>query len=198
MLRDLTLYVLRHGECEHNALGVVAGQNDSPLTERGREQARANGARLKEIASDLSTFDFFASPLHRTCSTMEIARAAAALPPTGYRADRRLMEIDCGDNTWRRWADITTDAEKNPVWHRARWDYCHPDGESFHDLYARIGAFLATLTHNTVVVTHAGPVRALRGHYRGLTGDEVLTYQAPHAGIMRLSNGTELTLAIER
>jgi probable phosphoglycerate mutase len=194
MLRDLTLYVLRHGECEHNALGVVAGQNDSPLTERGREQARANGARLKEIAGDLSTFDFFASPLHRTCSTMEIARAAAALPPTGYRADRRLMEIDCGDNTWRRWADITTDAEKNPVWHRARWDYCHPDGESFHDLYARIGAFLAILTHNTVMVTHAGPVRALRGHYLGLTGDEVLTYQAPHAGIMRLSNGTETHL----
>ena len=27
--------------------------------------------------------------------------------------------------------------------------------------------------------------------YLGLTGDEVLSYQAPHAGIMRLSNNTE-------
>jgi len=188
---DLTLYVLRHGECEHNALGVVAGQNDSPLTERGREQARVNGERLGDIVGDLSGFDFFASALHRTASTMEIARASAGLSPTGYRADRRLMEIDCGDNTWRRWADITTDAEKEPVWHRARWDYHHPGGESFHDLNNRVRAFLETLTRDSVIVTHAGPFRAIRGLFLGLTSDDVLRYNAPHAGIMRLSGSKE-------
>ena len=35
----LTLYVIRHGECEHNVAGRAAAQNDSPLTTRGREQA---------------------------------------------------------------------------------------------------------------------------------------------------------------
>ncbi len=189
--QNLTLYVIRHGECEHNALGVVAGQNDSPLTEKGRAQARANGRRLRDLVGDLSRFDFFASSLHRTCSTMERMREGAGLPPTGYRAERRLMEIDCGDNTWRRWSDITADAEKNPVWHRARWDYCHPGGESFHDLSTRVEEFLKTLTRDSIIVTHAGPVRAIRGHYLGLTSDAVLSYQAPHAGIMRLSAGTE-------
>src|ERR1700679_1210264 len=97
--RDLTLYVIRHGECEHNALGVVAGQNDSPLTDKGRGHARNNGAALRELVGDLSKVDFFASSLHRTCATMELARIAAGLPATGYIADRRLMEIDCGENT---------------------------------------------------------------------------------------------------
>jgi probable phosphoglycerate mutase len=189
--RDFTLYVIRHGECEHNALGVVAGQNDSPLTEKGRGHARNNGTRLRELLGDPSAYDFFASSLHRTCATMELARAAAGLSSTGYIADRRLMEIDCGANTWRRWSDITRDAEKEPVWHRARWDYQHPGGESFRQLSDRVGEFLNTLTRDSVIVTHAGPVRAIRGHYLGLTSDDVLSYETKHAGIMRLSAGTE-------
>jgi probable phosphoglycerate mutase len=190
-LRNLTLYVIRHGECEHNALGVVAGQNDSPLTENGRGHARANGVLLKSLAGDLSQFDFFASSLHRTCATMELVREKAALPRTGYVADRRLMEIDCGDNTWRRWSDITADAQKNPIWHRARWDYQHPGGESFAMLSARCAAFLASLKRDSIIVTHAGPVRAIRGLYLGLTSDAVLSYETKHAGIMRLSAGAE-------
>ena len=189
--RDLTLYVLRHGECEHNALGVVAGQNDSPLTEKGRGHARNNGAALCELAGDLSALDFFASSLHRTCSTMELARAAAGLPAIGYIADRRLMEIDCGANTWRRWSDITADATHDPLWHNARWDFAHPGGESFRQMYDRVGEFLATLKRDSVIVSHAGPVRAIRGHYLGLTSDDVLSYETKHAGIMRLSAGGE-------
>jgi probable phosphoglycerate mutase len=88
--RDLTLFVIRHGECEHNIAKRAASWDDSPLTAIGREQARSNGRLLKEIAGDLSGFDFFASPIHRTCNTMELVREAAGLPPTGYRADRRL------------------------------------------------------------------------------------------------------------
>ena len=46
-ISTLTLYILRHGECEHNVEGRLASQDDSPLTENGREQARANGRLLK-------------------------------------------------------------------------------------------------------------------------------------------------------
>src|ERR1700743_1155126 len=93
-LTNLTLYVIRHGECEHNIAGRAASWDDSPLTANGREQARPNGRLLKEIAGDLSEFDFFASPIHRTCNTMELVREAAGLPATGYKAERRLMVID--------------------------------------------------------------------------------------------------------
>src|SRR5690242_19502742 len=96
--RSLTLYVVRHGECEHNAAGWAAGHDDSPLTENGRAQARANGRMLREVAPRLDELDFFASSLHRACNTMELLRDEAGLASTGYRADWRLMEVNLGDH----------------------------------------------------------------------------------------------------
>ena len=189
MLHDLTLYVIRHGECEHNVLGRAAAQNDSPLTERGRAQARANGALLKAVAGDLSAFDFFASSLHRTCTTMELARKAAGLAPSGYRADRRLMEIDFGDHTWKTHDEIG--AGPYLRYEEDKWAYLRPGGESWALLHARVGRFLETLTGDAVIVTHAGPARMIRAHYLGLSPQETLDYYPPHAGIVRLSAGAE-------
>ena len=43
-----TLYLMRHGETMFNAQHRIQGWCDSPLTERGIEQARAMGAKLRE------------------------------------------------------------------------------------------------------------------------------------------------------
>jgi probable phosphoglycerate mutase len=187
--RDFTLYVLRHGECEHNVAGRLASQSDSPLTERGREQARTNGRLLKEIAGDLSQFDFTASSLHRTCATMELLREAACLPPTGYRADHRLMEMHCGDQIWMNWSDIPADD-------RARfradpWNHARPGGESQAMVHARVGELLATLRRDAVIVTHQVPARLIRGHYLGFTPEQMVGYEHPNVGILRLSQGME-------
>ena len=191
-LRDLTLYVIRHGECEHNIAGRAASWDDSPLTANGREQARANGRLLKEVAGDLSDFDFFASPIHRTCNTMEIVREAASLAPTSYRADRRLMEIDFGDHTWMTREEIRArDPDLPGLDDSGDWDYVRPRGESWAHLHERVSRFLPTLTRNAVIVTHYGPARSIRGHYLGLTPEQTKSYKPPHAGIMRLSTGTE-------
>ncbi|HEY2070623.1 MAG TPA: histidine phosphatase family protein [Rhizomicrobium sp.] len=187
-----TLYLLRHGECEHNVAGRAASWDDSPLTERGRAQARANGKLLKELAGDLSQFDFFASPIHRTCNTMELVREGAGLPPTGYRADHRLMEIHFGDHTWMTKAEIAAlDPTLPGLDDTGDWHYVRPRGESWAGLQERVARFLPTLTRDAVIVTHYGPVRAIRGHHLGLTPEETKRYKPPHAGILRLSQGTE-------
>ena len=188
---SLTLYVLRHGQCEHNLAHLVAAQNDSPLTAKGREQARANGALLKEIASPFDSLGFYASPLHRAAATMEILREAAGLPRDRYVADRRLMEINCGANTWRRWPDIEADASRDPVWQIDPWDYVHPGGESLSMLNTRVGEFLHELTRSTVIVAHAGTMRMIRAHMLGLSKEATMAYHPPNAGILRLSAGSE-------
>ncbi len=188
-LRALTLYVIRHGECEHNVAGRAASQNDSPLTARGREQARANGRLLTELAAPLERFQFFASPLHRACMTMELVREAAGLPPTGYLADRRLMEIDFGDHTWMTRAEIDSDAQAHFL--ADPWNYRRPNGESQAMLFERTGRFLQTLSRDAVIVTHAWSARMIRSHTLGLPPEVTVRYDAPHAGILRLSQGTE-------
>jgi len=183
-LRALTLHVIRHGECEHNIAGRIAGQNDTPLTQRGREQARANGRLLRDLCVDLDAADFFASPLHRASATMELLREAAGLAPSGYRADRRLMEIDFGDQTG-------LPIRQAGPYGAAHWDHVRPNGESLAMVHARIGAFLSGLARDAVIVTHAGPLRMIRAHLLGLSREATLDYHPPNAGIMRLSGGSE-------
>lgn len=180
------LYVVRHGECRHNVEHRIVAQNDSPLTARGREQARANGRLLKELADGLAAFDFVASPLHRACVTMELVREAAGLAPLDYRADRRLMEIDMGDDSGKRLEEVTHFGAEH-------WDYVRPGGESMAMVHTRVGAFLAELSGDAVVVTHAGPLRMIRAHLLGLSRQQALDYRPSNAGIMRLSAGTEAT-----
>jgi probable phosphoglycerate mutase len=187
--RDLTLYVIRHGECEHNVAGRAAGQNDSPLTATGKSQARANGVLLTSVDGDLSQFAFFASPQHRASHTMELVREGAGLAPTGYIVDRRLMEIDFGDHTWMTMAELDAGGHKRLS--AQSWDYRRPDGESWADVHDRVGRFLNSLSSDAVIVTHGGTARMVRGHCLGLSPDDILRYNAPHAGIMRLSQGTE-------
>jgi len=190
--RALTLYVIRHGECEHNVAGRAASWDDSPLTIKGRGHGRGNGALLKEVAGDLAGFDFFASPLHRTCATMELVREAAGLAPTGYRADHRLMEIHFGEHTWMTREEIArVDPTLPGLDDKDDWNYVRPRGESWAGLHERVGRFLPTLARDAIIVTHYGPARAIRAHYLGLTPEQTKSYKPPHAGIMRLSQGTE-------
>ena len=187
--RSLTLYVIRHGECEHNVEGWAASHDDSPLTMRGREQARENGRVLREAAGRVDDLDYYASSLHRTCNTMELLRAEIGLAATGYRADRRLMEGNLGDHTRMQGNAL---AMGHPEEYRADpWNYVRPNGESQAMVYARIGRFLAELRRDSVIVTHALPTVMLRAHYLGLSPEQAMGYHMGNAGLMRLSQGTE-------
>jgi broad specificity phosphatase PhoE len=188
-VRALTLYLVRHGECEHNLHRRIGAQDDTPLTELGRQQARANGRLFKEMGLDFAALDFIASPLHRACATMELLRAEAGLPAAGYRADRRLMEIDFGDDTGKTIREV---AERTVGgFGEANWDYVRHNGESVAMAYARVGRFLETLTRDALIVTHAGVIRLIRGHVLGLSRADTLEYHPLNTGFLRLSAGTE-------
>jgi probable phosphoglycerate mutase len=192
-LAGLTLYLVRHGECVHNLHRRIGAQDDTPLTEHGREQARANGTLLRQMELDFTKLDFIASPLHRTCVTMELLRAEAALDPLDYRADRRLMEINFGDDTGKTIREIAE--RKIGGFGEANWDYVRAHGESVAMAYERIGRFLDTLARDAVLVTHAGVIRLIRGHVLGLSRKDMLDHHPPNGGILRLAGGTEAYFA---
>ena len=45
----LQVYLVRHGETQWNAERRIQGQSDSPLTEKGEQQAWQGGERAKEL-----------------------------------------------------------------------------------------------------------------------------------------------------
>jgi broad specificity phosphatase PhoE len=81
---------VRHGESEANAAGVFAGQTDSPLTPKGREQAKVVANALRPVHFDR----IVSSTLSRTTDTAAEIAAGRGLPVEPF-AD--LKEIDLGE-----------------------------------------------------------------------------------------------------
>jgi broad specificity phosphatase PhoE len=87
--RARRLYVVRHGETERSAQKEYSGRRELPLTERGREQAREVGERLRGAGVDA----IYSSPLSRAADT---ARAIADATGAPLKIDERLTEVDYG------------------------------------------------------------------------------------------------------
>ena len=64
------IYVVRHGQDEDNAEGLLNGHRDRALTEQGRAQAALIAKRIKTLNPDV----VIASPLQRARITGETIR----------------------------------------------------------------------------------------------------------------------------
>jgi broad specificity phosphatase PhoE len=110
------VYLARHGETAWSLSGQHTGRTDLPLTERGEQNARRLGERLKGMKLAL----VLTSPLRRACRTCELAGFGA-----DAEVDRDLLEWDYG-----RYEGLRTDEirAQRPDWQLFR-DGC-PGGES--------------------------------------------------------------------
>ena len=183
----LTLYVARHGETEANRERRFSGRKNTPLTERGREQAKAIGLTLERELGRAPTLAFVSSPLERACMTMEIARQTLGLPRQGYTTDARIEEINLGE--W----DQLTDAEaraRDPGLFDARaadkWHVHVPGGENYAEVTKRAQDWIASLAADTFAVSHGAFTRILRGLFLGLSAAEMSALDEPQGVVFRL------------
>ncbi len=190
-MTDHTLYLLRHGETEFNVEGRLQGQQDSPLTARGRAQARGHGVLLETRIAEPAAWRVVASPLGRALNTARLACAELGLDEAVIETDPRLKEIAYGI-----WEGLTYDQIETGYpdhWaarERDRWGFVVPGGESYAMVAARAGAFLDEVQGNTIVVSHGGTGRVLRGLYARLAPTEIKTLEQPQDALHRLTQGT--------
>lgn len=90
------LYLMRHGQTVFNTQHILQGRSDSPLTDKGVEQARRTAAWLREQGT--ASFALVAaSPSGRAQATLDIVCAEVpGLESLPRIADRGLMERDFG------------------------------------------------------------------------------------------------------
>ena len=143
------LLLVRHGETEPNRLGRFLGRSDPPLTELGRQQARALAEVLPAPTLVIS------SPLQR-------ARDTASAFGQPVQVDDRWTELDYGELDGHVPSDVP-----EPVWKRWRSDVHYgPHGaETLAALGVRVRAAcdavaVAARTSTVVVVTHVSPIKA--------------------------------------
>ena len=187
-LKDgITLYFSRHGETQANREMRFSGRRDTPLTDKGRGQARAVGEILKRDVGLRPAMAFVSSPLQRARTTMEIIRETLELPPAGYTTDARIEEINLG-----RW-DQLTDAEAralDPALFDARgadkWHVHVPGGENYEEVAARATDWAQSLSTDTFAVSHGALTRILRGLFLGLTWQGMSDLDEPQGVVFRV------------
>ncbi len=161
MAQTMRLYLVRHGEAEHNVLGVGSSLpeiTERHLTEWGKEQIRlvAESLRDKHIAAIVS------SPILRTRETAAIISEVIGVP---VDIDDRLHETNLGIFNEKP-IRLFFDKYPNPEMRIS------PDGkdgvESFIDMRGRLERFLDDLKwhhagENVVIVSHGDPLEQLHG-----------------------------------
>ncbi len=170
--------LLRHGETEWSRALRHTGRSDVPLTDDGRAEARAAGARL----AGLQVGDVFTSPLQRAVETCKLA---------GFGADAQrtdaLLEWDYGAYEGRTSVEIRAERPAWSLWH----DGC-PGGERAADVAARVAPLVAACAAapgTRLLVAHGHVLRVFAARWCGLP---------PEAGaLLQLGTGAVSLLGFE-
>lgn len=156
-MRDLTIYLCRHGDTEWSAQRRLAGHTDLPLIKRGEQNARQLGQRLCAVSFER----VLVSPLARARRTAELACIG-----TAAEVDERLLEMDFG-----RYDGLTVEEvrRQQPSWTYLR-EGC-PGGEGPADVGRRADALLADLesmSGNVALFAHSVILRVVAARFLGL------------------------------
>jgi broad specificity phosphatase PhoE len=143
------LYLVRHGQTEANARGLLLGRADPQLSELGERQAR-DLARVMPTGARVVS-----SPLTRCRQTAEAFGAPVEVDPS-------WIELDYGELDGRAILDVPLE-----LWRRWRTDpaYVPAGGESLVDLGLRVRSACDELSEtardgDVVVVSHVSPIKA--------------------------------------
>lgn len=155
-----SLLFARHGETELNLASKIQGWVDSPLTQKGIQDAKNLGQKI----IGLKPHKVYSSDLGRSFMTAYFALKVVNLSQISIQPDKRLREISFGnltllsnnflrDGTYPHFTDQP--------------DFVYPEGESFEIVCDRVKEFLVENEgnwegQNILLVVHSGVVRALQ------------------------------------
>jgi len=146
------LLLLRHGQTDANATGVLQGHQPVPLNALGHEQAKRLARRIARRRPRVAAV--ISSDLKRAAQTAELVAAASGLAPV---FDPRWRERGFGKLEGKTVGERET-------WRAAHGDTHPPGGESLDAFRARVKGALEsvarqyTRTPAVAVVTHGGPI----------------------------------------
>ena len=173
----MILFIVRHGQTTQNVLGLVQGDTESDLTEKGISEAK----ELHELVSGLGVDVVISSPLRRAYDTAKIITN----DEHKIIVDKRLIERDYG---------LSEGKPVNEEFTKKYWDFnLNTDlnnVEKVRDLLARVSEFIEDIRHKypdkkVLIVSHSAVVRAIHYVINGIPEDgDLLKIEIPNLRIM--------------
>lgn len=161
-------YYTRHGQTVWNVENKICGATDSPLTEKGRAQARELGEKI--LAEGLQIDGILYSPLSRARDTALIVSEITGIPA---QAEARLTEQNFG-----KWEGT---ARNGAEFQAAKADFVtgYEGGESMLRLAQRIYNLLDDIKAQDkiyLLVAHNGISRVMESYFHDMTNEEYAAF----------------------
>ena len=196
------LILVRHGESEWNEKGLWTGLADIGLTEKGKEEARLAGEKLKVLPIDIA----FTSVLIRAKQTLDEIKSVLGIDVPTFE-DKALNErnygIYTGKNKWEIQKEV---GEEQFQKIRRGWDVPIQNGESLKDVYNRVipyyqSEILPKLKDgkNILIVAHGNSLRALTKYLENISDKNIskLEIEIGEVNVFEInSNGNIITKKI--
>lgn len=167
----VTIYLTRHGETQWNLENRLQGSKDSELTEKGINNAKRLGERLKDIPFNA----IYSSPSGRAFKTAEYIKSNKDVP---IYTDDNLKEIHLGDWEGKTKEEISA-IESSSIEFLNFWNnpisYNHKPhkGEDLSLFKQRVATALERIISsneegNILIVTHAVVIKAILSFTRNI------------------------------
>lgn len=192
-----TIILLRHGETKWNVEGRYQGQLDSPLTSKGKEQAKRNALKLKKHLEVERSYKLFSSPLGRARESAFIVCETLGFSKEEIVFDNRLKEFHYGlfegktkEECARLYPRELAEREADKL------TYILEGGESYEMVNQRLYSWLESVKKEKIiiVVAHEMINRALRGIYASYDNKTMLTLRQANDLVLKLENRAEYIL----
>jgi broad specificity phosphatase PhoE len=190
-VRHTEVFMIRHGQTDSNAAGLVHGVTDVPLNEHGIRQAALVAQRVKVI-DELGSLH--SSPLQRALVTAQAISSGIGLKP---RLHPGLAEMDFGaaeglvldeilklfPETLARFMDVEDD------------DARFPDGESRREFHARVRKTLDRIVSShsgerILVVAHGGVIGSAVSQILGENPNDWQRYSVDNCSVTHIELAT--------
>ncbi|KAG8926063.1 Fructose-2,6-bisphosphatase [Tulasnella sp. 418] len=179
-LKPRSIFFTRHGESQYNLEGKIGG--DSPLSERGRQYARALPSLILDNIGD--------APLTVWTSTLQRTIETASMLPYPKLAWKSLDELDAGVCDGMTYEEIEREyPEDFANRDEDKFNYRYRGGESYRDVVVRLEPVIMELERqeNILIVGHQAIVRCLYAYFHNLPQADLPYINIPLHTVIKLT-----------
>ncbi len=170
------VYFVRHGESQWNVEDKICGITDSPLTDKGRQQALITGKAILDLGIQADMI--LHSPLQRASETAHIISRVTKIP---LQEEPRLIEQAFG--IWEG-----TSPRNSEKFYRAKLNFINSfgTGESMFRVAQRIYNLLDELKDDErtfILVAHNGIARFVKPYFQDMTNEDFALFGIQNAEV---------------
>ncbi len=175
------LVLFRHGQSVWNLENKFTGWVDVELTEKGIQEAKNAGEKLKGFTFD----EAYTSDLKRAQETLKLALTVCGLNNIPVTNNKALNERMYGDLQGLNKAEtaLKFGEEQVKIWRRS-FDIAPPNGESLKDTAARVIPYFEQeiipklkAGKNIVIAAHGNSLRALIMYLEKMSPAQILEFE---------------------